>query len=444
MPHQPRPVLCVVTSHPIKGDSGRPTGFWLSELTHPLAVLQEAGIKTELASVRGGQPPVDGFDLADPVNARLWKDSSFRGALANSLCLADVDASRYSAVFFAGGHGTMWDFADSPAVQKVIRDIYESGAVVAAVCHGPAALVNVKLSDSSYLVAGKRLACFTDEEEAEVQATDIVPFLLASTLKTRGALHQPAANWTANVVVDGRLVTGQNPASAHGVGEAVRDLVTAAGKPARAALTMDQVSSVAPVLAHYTVAKIVQDLWQRPGLSRKDRYVVTPAEISEIVTHLAFYAGWSNAFSAIALLKDIFEQRGIGADQLPSITPKLLPLSEAVPDESVRGAFIGTNVGPVSEGLQHYTDDLLYHEVWLRPGLAPRERNLTTLAALIAASQTEFLSFYLNRAVEKGVTKAQVSEMLAHLAFYAGWPAVISATGVVKEFFANRSAKSET
>lgn len=154
--------------------------------------------------------------------------------------------------------------------------------------------------------------------------------------------------------------------------------------------------------------------------------------------------GWSDAFAAVAILKDIFEQRGIGADQLPAITPELLPLAEAVPDESIRVAFIGANVGPMSEGLQHYTDDLLYHEVWLRPALAPRERNLATIAALIAASQTEFLPFYLNRAVEKGISKAQVSEMLAHLAFYGGWPAVISATGVVKEFFANRPTKSET
>jgi putative intracellular protease/amidase len=223
-----KPVLCVVTSHPIKGDSGQPTGFWLAELTHPLAVLQDAGIKTELASIRGGQPPVDGFDLSDAVNARFWKESTFCAALASSLCLADVEPSRYAAVFFAGGHGTMWDYADSPAVQRVIREIYEGGGVVSAVCHGPAALVNAKLGNGSYLVAGKRVAAFTDQEEEEVKATKIVPFLLASTLKARRALHQPAPNWAANVVVDGRLVTGQNPASAHGVGEAVRDLVKAA------------------------------------------------------------------------------------------------------------------------------------------------------------------------------------------------------------------------
>ena len=230
MTRHTKPILCVVTSHPIKGDSGQPTGFWLSELTHPLAVFKDAGIPTELASIRGGQPPVDGFNLSDEINARFWKDPTFRNELANSLCLADVGPSDYSAVFFAGGHGTMWDYADNPAVQKVIREIFEAGGVVSAVCHGPAALVNVKLSDGSYVVAGKRVASFTDEEEAEVKATTIVPFLLASTLNARGALHQAAPNWSANVVADGRLVTGQNPASARGVGEAVHDLVKGAAR----------------------------------------------------------------------------------------------------------------------------------------------------------------------------------------------------------------------
>jgi putative intracellular protease/amidase len=216
-----KPVLCVVTSPPIRGDSGEPTGFAMVELTHPLAAFGEAGIPTEIASIRGGHPPIDFFDLSDPVNDRFWHDARFREALAHSLVLGEVDPSRYSAVFFAGGHGTMWDFADSPAVQHVIRTIYEAGGIVSAVCHGPAALVNATLSDGSHLVAGKKVAAFTDEEEAEVNYTDVVPFLLATTLKQRGALHQPAPNWTANVVVDGRLITGQNPASAHGVGEAV-------------------------------------------------------------------------------------------------------------------------------------------------------------------------------------------------------------------------------
>jgi putative intracellular protease/amidase len=221
-----KPILCVVTSHPIRGDSGEPTGFAMVELTHPLDVFHQAGIPTEIASIRGGHPPIDFFDLKDPVNDRFWHDGVFREALAHSLVLDQVDPSRYSAVFFAGGHGTMWDFADNPAVQHVIRTIYEAGGVVSAVCHGPAALVNATLSDGSYLVAGKKVAAFTDEEEAAVGYTHVVPYLLATTLKERGALHRSSSNWTECVVVDGRLITGQNPASAHGVGHAVVESLT--------------------------------------------------------------------------------------------------------------------------------------------------------------------------------------------------------------------------
>jgi putative intracellular protease/amidase len=218
-----KPVLCVVTSANVKGETGITTGFWMAELTHAIGKLKDAGIPFELASVKGGQPPIDGFDLNDPENARFWKDSSFRHALRNSLCLADVDASRYSAIFFAGGHGTMWDFPWSEAVQRVTREIYEAGGVVSAVCHGPAALVNVRLSDGKHLVAGKRVAAFTNDEEADFHATDIVPFLLAPALTGHGATHVPAPNWRAQVVVDGQLITGQNPQSAAGVGEALRD-----------------------------------------------------------------------------------------------------------------------------------------------------------------------------------------------------------------------------
>ncbi|MBP2199021.1 type 1 glutamine amidotransferase domain-containing protein [Pantoea cypripedii] len=216
-----KPILCVVTSHPIRGDSGEPTGFALVELTHPLEVFEAAGIPVVIASLRGGHPPVDFFDLSDPVNARFWKDKTFREALADSRILGELNPTDYSAIFFAGGHGTMWDFAQNVDVQRFIREIWEQGGIVSAVCHGPAALVNATLSDGSYLVSGKKVAAFTDEEEAEVGYTNVVPYLLASTLKQRGALHQPAPNWSQNVVSEGNLITGQNPASAHGVGTKV-------------------------------------------------------------------------------------------------------------------------------------------------------------------------------------------------------------------------------
>lgn len=223
-----KPVLFVLTSHGVKGSTGEPTGFYLSEVTHPLAVLDEADIGVEFASIKGGEPPVDGLDLTDPTNARYWNDEDFRAAIRGTTALDQVDPTRYSAIFFAGGHGAMWDFPESAAVNATSRAIYEAGGLVAAVCHGPAALVNITLSDGSYLVSGKKLAAFTDSEERAVGLDQTVPFLLATTLTTRGAEHQSAPDWTAQIVTDGRLVTGQNPQSASGVGAALRDLLIGA------------------------------------------------------------------------------------------------------------------------------------------------------------------------------------------------------------------------
>lgn len=222
-----KPVLFVLTSHGSKGDGGQPTGFYLGEVTHPLAVLEAAGISVEFASIKGGEPPVDGLDLEDKINSQYWNDDAFRAAIRTTVRLDDVDPSRYAAVFFAGGHGAMWDLPQSGAVDRVTRSIFEAGGVVAAVCHGPAALVNVELSDGRYLVAGRDVSAFTDSEERAVGLDKTVPFLLASTLVERGARHHPAPDWTSKVVVDGRLITGQNPQSATGVGEALRDVLAA-------------------------------------------------------------------------------------------------------------------------------------------------------------------------------------------------------------------------
>lgn len=216
-----KPILIVLTSHGVKGDTGDSTGFYLGEVTHPLAVFDAAGLKVEFASVQGGEPPVDGLDLDDPVNARYWNDQTFRAAIRSTPSVDSIDPSRYAAVLYAGGHGTVWDFPDNVSVQRIGRDIYEAGGVVGAVCHGPSALVNLKLSDGRYLVEGKQVAAFTDDEERAVKLEHVVPFLLASTLQQRGAIHRPAGNWQAQVVTDGRLVTGQNPQSAHSVGEAI-------------------------------------------------------------------------------------------------------------------------------------------------------------------------------------------------------------------------------
>ena len=223
-----KPILFVVTSCTVKGASGMPTGFNLAEVTHPLEKLHAAGLRVEIASIQGGAAPLDGLeDMKDPVIAHYWADPEFRHAITNTLRLGQVDPSRYSAIFFAGGHGTMWDFPDSAAAQQAIREIDAAGGIVAAVCHGPAALVNARRADGSLLIAGKRLAAFTDGEEAEVQSTHVVPFLLASTLNARGALHQDTPNWSDNVVVDGRLITGQNPQSAAHLGVVLRHALLA-------------------------------------------------------------------------------------------------------------------------------------------------------------------------------------------------------------------------
>ncbi|MBL4285369.1 type 1 glutamine amidotransferase domain-containing protein [Vibrio fluvialis] len=221
--HSIKPVLFVLTSHKDLGQGHEDSGFYLPELTHPLHVLEEANIATEFVSIQGGLPPVYGVDLADPINAHYWNDESFQEKLKGCSALSDVNSGDYSAIMYVGGHGTMWDFPQSPAVLSITREMYEQGQVVAAVCHGPAALVNVTLSDGSYLVAGKKVAAFTDSEKHAVGMVDAVPFLLETTLKERGALHQAAEEWTNNVVVDGSLITGQNPQSAAGVGEAIRD-----------------------------------------------------------------------------------------------------------------------------------------------------------------------------------------------------------------------------
>ncbi|HEY5894478.1 MAG TPA: carboxymuconolactone decarboxylase family protein [Chthoniobacterales bacterium] len=220
---------------------------------------------------------------------------------------------------------------------------------------------------------------------------------------------------------------------------------------------------VSPALARYTQASLLDDLWQRPDLSPRDRCIVTvavliarnqtlamphyfnlaldhdvkPGEISEIITHLAFYSGWPNAMSAVAVVKDIFAERGIGADQLPAASPDLLPIDQAAEDR--RAATVQENAGPVSPGLVHYTGELLFHDLWLRPGLAPRDRSLVMVSALIANGQVAQIPFHLNRAMDNGLTKAQAAEVITHVAFYAGWPNAFSAVPVVKGVFDSRS-----
>ncbi|MGV0028731.1 type 1 glutamine amidotransferase domain-containing protein [Phormidesmis priestleyi] len=218
-------VLFVLTSHDTLGDTGKETGFYLSEVTHPYEVFEQVGIEVEFVSPNGGKAPMTGINLEDPLNKAFLEDPAKMAKVENTLTPVAIEPSRYAAIFFAGGHGTMWDFPDHKQLAQIAADIYEQGGVVGAVCHGPAGLVNIKLSDGSYLVAGKTVAAFTNQEEAAVGLSEVVPFLLASKLSDRGAIHTQADNFQAHVEVSDRLVTGQNPASAKGVGEQIVSLL---------------------------------------------------------------------------------------------------------------------------------------------------------------------------------------------------------------------------
>jgi 4-carboxymuconolactone decarboxylase len=232
-----------------------------------------------------------------------------------------------------------------------------------------------------------------------------------------------------------------------------------------AILTYDDVRAVSPALEQYTKGPLLDGLWKRPGISPRDRSIVTvaplvariqtiempfhfalaldngvkPAELSEIITHLAFYAGWANAMSAVAVAKDIFHQRRIGVEQLPLALEKLLPINEEA--EMQRSTQVSKDFASVSAGLVQNTTDLLFKELWLRPALAPRDRSLVTVSALIANGQVAQVTYHLNRAMDNGLTQEQASEVLTHLAFYSGWPCAFSALPVVKAVFEKRAAR---
>lgn len=214
-------ILFVVTSHDKKGNTGEDTGYYLGEVSHPWEVLHSAGYEIDFVSPKGGKAPVDGFDLSDPVSKQFWEDKTYRQKVENTMKPAEVDASKYAAIFYAGGHGAMWDFADNQEIAQIAKKIYENNGLVSAVCHGPAGLVNIKLSNGKYLIDGKKVNAFTNEEETAVKLENVVPFLLENKLKERGAQFEKSGLWQPHVTVDGRLITGQNPQSAKGVGEAI-------------------------------------------------------------------------------------------------------------------------------------------------------------------------------------------------------------------------------
>lgn len=227
-------------------------------------------------------------------------------------------------------------------------------------------------------------------------------------------------------------------------------------------LSPDDVRRVAPALEKYTQDRLHGELWERPGLSPRDRSIVTLAaliarnqtiempaylamaldhgvkarEVSEIITHLAFYSGWANASSAVSVAKDVFAQRRIGPDQLPAVSPSLLPPDEAW--ETQRERRVREQFGAVFPGIVQYTTEILFRDLWLRPDLAPRDRSLVTVSALIANGQVAQLPAHLNKAMDSGLTQGEAAEAITHLAFYAGWPNAFSALPVAKDVFEKR------
>jgi 4-carboxymuconolactone decarboxylase len=237
-------------------------------------------------------------------------------------------------------------------------------------------------------------------------------------------------------------------------------LLTAAGAQVP---TPGDLQAVSPALARYTEQGLLGNVWKRPGLSPRDRSVVTlaaliargqtaempfhfdlaldngvkPAEISEVIAHLAFYSGWASATAAIPIAKEAFVRRGVRADQLPKASPDLLPINEAA--EAARAKSVGGNFGATSPSLVNDTTDFLFKDLWLRPDLAPRDRSLVTVTSLISNGQVGQIPFHLGRAMDNGLTKEQASEVISHLAFYAGWPNAFSALPIAKSVFDARA-----
>jgi len=221
-------ILMVLTSHDRLGDTGEKTGFWLEEFAAPYYVFTDAGAQVTVASPKGGQPPIDpkSDDPANqtPAQDRFKADKSAQAVLASTKRLDSVSADEFDAVFYPGGHGPLWDLAEDPASIGLIERFYDSGKPVAAVCHAPGVLRHVK-HDGEPLVKGRRVTGFTNSEEEAVKLTKVVPFLVEDELKRLGGKYEKAGDWQSFAIVDGRLVTGQNPASSEVTAEALLKLL---------------------------------------------------------------------------------------------------------------------------------------------------------------------------------------------------------------------------
>jgi putative intracellular protease/amidase len=218
-------ILMVVTSHDQLGSTGLKTGFWLEEFAAPYYVFKDAKADITIASPKGGEPPLDPKsdepDFQTSATKRFKEDSEAQAALASSLKLSDMSPDDFDAVFYPGGHGPLWDLAEDRDSIKLIETMYAAGKTVAAVCHAPAVFLHTDGPDGSPLVEGKAVTGFSNSEEAAVELTDIVPFLLENELQAIGANFSKSSDWHPYTVTDGNLITGQNPSSSEGVAQAL-------------------------------------------------------------------------------------------------------------------------------------------------------------------------------------------------------------------------------
>lgn len=219
-------ILIILTSHDQLGNTGLKTGFWLEELAAPYYVFKDNGATLTLASPLGGLPPLDPKSNDESAKTddtrRFEADAAAMAALSQTLVLKDVKAEDFDAVFYPGGHGPLWDLAEDASSQKIIADTMTAGKPLAAVCHAPGVFRHVKGADGRSIIVGKNVTGFSNTEEAAVQLTEIVPFLVEDMLQDVGALYSKTDDWGVHVVRDGMLVTGQNPASS---AEAARQLL---------------------------------------------------------------------------------------------------------------------------------------------------------------------------------------------------------------------------
>ena len=225
-------ILMVLTSHDQLGNTGKKTGFWLEEFAAPYYVFKDAGADITVVSPKGGQPPLDpksdAADAQTDATRRFKSDAAAQAVLAHTGKLSSVSGKDFDALFYPGGHGPLWDLAEDADSIKLIESMSAAGKTVSAVCHAPGIFRHAKAADGSLLVKGKKVTGFTNTEEAAVHLTDIVPFLVEDMLVKNGGLYSKGADWQSYVVVDGKLITGQNPASSAAAALAVLDQLQSA------------------------------------------------------------------------------------------------------------------------------------------------------------------------------------------------------------------------